>query len=90
MEENVKMLIEIFCQKPIVSNVILAFLDHLKTKIFFVSQPWWPTQSASPFRNLWIRPCFKCTGLSARLFSKSKIKISKLMKRLFKIFENCA
>ena len=38
------MLIEIFCQKPIVSNFILAFLDHLKPKMFFVSQPWWPTQ----------------------------------------------
>ena len=33
--ENLKMLIEIFCQKSIVSNVILAFLDHLKPKIFW-------------------------------------------------------
>ena len=41
--ENLKMLIEIFCQKVIVSDVILAFLDHLKPKIFFVGQPWWPT-----------------------------------------------
>ena len=32
---NLKMLLEIFCQKPIVANVILAFLDHLK--------PWWLT-----------------------------------------------
>ena len=32
--ENLKTLIEIFCQKLIVSNVILAFLDHLKRKIF--------------------------------------------------------
>ena len=32
--ENLKTLIEIFCQKLIVSNVILAFLDHLKPKIF--------------------------------------------------------
>ena len=39
--KNLKMLIEIFCQKLIVSNVILAFLDHLKPKIFFVGQPWW-------------------------------------------------
>ena len=38
--ENLKMLIEIFCQN---SNVILAFLDHLKPKIFFAGQPWWPT-----------------------------------------------
>ena len=41
--ENLKMLIEIFCQKLVVSNVILAFLDHLKPKILFVGQTWWPT-----------------------------------------------
>ena len=29
--------------KALVSNVILAFLGHLKPKIFFVGQPWWPT-----------------------------------------------
>ena len=29
------MLIEIFCQKVIVSDIILAFLDHLKPKIFY-------------------------------------------------------
>ena len=34
--ENLKTLIEIFYQKRIVSNVILAFLDHLKPKMFFV------------------------------------------------------
>ena len=28
------MLIEIFCPKLLVSNVILTFLDHLKPKIF--------------------------------------------------------
>ena len=50
------MLIEIFCKKPIVSNVILAFLDHLKPKTFFVGQPWSPTYSAIPFQNLWIHP----------------------------------
>ena len=33
MEKNLKMLIEIFCQKLIVYNVNLAFLDHLKSKI---------------------------------------------------------
>ena len=33
--EHLKILIEIFCQKLIVSNVILVFLDHLKPKIFF-------------------------------------------------------
>ena len=41
--ENLKILIEIFRQKLIVSNIILAFIDHLKTKIFFVDQSWWPT-----------------------------------------------
>ena len=55
--ENLKMLIEIFCQKRIVSSVILAFLDHLKPKIFFVGQSWWLTQSAILFQNLCIRPC---------------------------------
>ena len=46
--QNLKMLKEIFCQKLIVSNVILVFLDHLKRKIFFVGQPRWQTESASP------------------------------------------
>ena len=35
--ENLKILIEIFCQKLIVSNVILAFLNHLKPKLKFSS-----------------------------------------------------
>ena len=50
--ENLKMLIEIFCQKLMASNVILAVLDHLKPKISCVSQPWWPAYSALPFQNL--------------------------------------
>ena len=66
--ENLKMLIEILCQKLIVSNVILAFLDHLKPKIFFVGQPWWPTKSATSFENLWIRRW-------AILFSKNLVHI---------------
>ena len=41
--ENLKILIEIFCQEIIVSNVIFAFLEHLKPKIFFVGQPRFPT-----------------------------------------------
>ena len=41
--ENLKTLIEMFRQKLIVSIVILAFLDYLKPKIFFVGQQWWPT-----------------------------------------------
>ena len=54
--ENLKGLIEMICQKLIVSNVILVFLDHLKPKIFFVNQQWWTTWSATPFQNLSIRP----------------------------------
>ena len=42
-QENLKMLMEIFCQELIASNVILVLLDHLNSKIFFVGQPWWPT-----------------------------------------------
>ena len=41
--ENLKVLTEIFRQELVVSSVILAFLDHLKPKIFFVVQPWWTT-----------------------------------------------
>ena len=37
--ENLKILIEMFRQKRLVSDVILTFLDHLKPKIFFVGQP---------------------------------------------------
>ena len=36
---------EVIPQK-IVSNIILVFLNHLKPRIFFVGQPWWPTESA--------------------------------------------
>ena len=42
-EENLKMLIQVFCMKLIVSNVILDFFDDLKPKIFIVDQPWWST-----------------------------------------------
>ena len=28
----------------------MAFLDHLKPKIFFVGQPWWPTLSVLLFK----------------------------------------
>ena len=42
--ENLKILMEIFLQKHIVSTIILAFLDHLKPiKIFLSGQPCWPT-----------------------------------------------
>ena len=41
--EILKILLDIFCQKLVVSNVILAFLGHMKPKIFFVGQPWCPT-----------------------------------------------
>ena len=33
--ENLKLLTKIFCQKLIVYNVISAYLDHLKPKLFF-------------------------------------------------------
>ena len=53
--ENLKKLVEIFCQKLIVSNVTSAFSDHLKPKTFFP----FPTTVADikhpPFKNLWIR-----------------------------------
>ena len=48
--ENLKMLIEIFLPKRIVSNVILTFLDHLKPKIFFVDQTWWSAKNATLFK----------------------------------------
>ena len=41
---------EIIRQK-IVSNIILAFLDHLKPRIFFVDQSWWSTESALFFKK---------------------------------------
>ena len=54
--EKLKKMVEIFRQGVIVSNVIFAFLDHLKPKLFFVGQPWWSTQSAPSFPDLWICP----------------------------------
>ena len=53
--ENVSMYQEVIRQK-IVSNIILAFIDLMKPRIFFVDQPWWSTESAFFFKNLWIRP----------------------------------
>ena len=41
--EKLKKMIEIFRQEVIVSNVVFAFLAHLKPEIFFVGQPWWST-----------------------------------------------
>ena len=38
MEKIWSMLIEMFRQKLIVSSIILAFLDYLKPKIFFLGQ----------------------------------------------------
>ena len=45
--ENLKMLIEIICQKRIVSNVILAFLDHLNLKLSSFSKSLDPPLVAS-------------------------------------------
>ena len=47
--ENTSMCQEVIRQK-IVSNVILVFLDHMKPRIFFVGQRWWPTESAPIFQ----------------------------------------
>ena len=65
--ENLKMLIEIFCQKLIVSNVILVFLDHLKPKTFSVDQPWWARAApifeisgSAPDKNSYLLHSFKC------------------------------
>ena len=38
--EKLEKLKEIFRQKLIVYNTILAFLGHLKPTIFFIGQPW--------------------------------------------------
>ena len=38
--ENLRIMIKVFRQKLIVSNVNLVVLDHLKPKTFFVGQPW--------------------------------------------------
>ena len=38
--EKMNILMETFLQTLIVSNVILAFLGHLKRKKVFVGQPW--------------------------------------------------
>ena len=51
-----KILIEILRQKFIVSNVILAFLDHLKPKIFFFQLTMMADIERPPFQNLWICP----------------------------------
>ena len=70
--ENLKILIKVFCDKLIVSGVILAFLDHVKAKIFFVIQPWWLIYSTpSPsFENLWIRLCmFACYSIFLSLIT---------------------
>ena len=75
--ENLKILIEIFCQKLIVSNVISAFLDHLKPKIFFTGQPW------RLFKKVWIRPWtswFIYLLKSKSFFSSSTIHFVSLFK----------
>ena len=64
-----KILIKIFRQQVIVSNVILAFLDHLKLKIFFADQPWWPTdllfsKSLDPLLTIGSPRAYKFYGAS--------------------------
>ena len=48
--DNWKLLIEMFGQKLIGSNVILLFLHYLKPKFFFVIQSWWPKYSILLFK----------------------------------------
>ena len=38
--------------RQIVSTVILVFLDHLKPRIFFFGQPWWPTENVPLSKSL--------------------------------------
>ena len=49
--ENLKMLIEIFCQKLIVSNIILVFVDHLKPN-FSPTNHGGPNRVSSLFKSL--------------------------------------
>ena len=67
--QSSKMLIEVILQKRIVSNFILALLEHMKPRIFFVSQPWWLVEGATHFQNLWIHPCIKPTFYKRFLYS---------------------
>ena len=68
------MLIEIFRQKLIASNVFLVFLDHLKPKIFFVSQPWWPIYSSLYFSKSLDPPLINdiCSHYLCNLFQHHK------------------
>ena len=74
------MLIEIFCERLIVSNVT------------FVSQPWLPTYSASPFQNLWIRPCKYTRFYNCVKFFLTKMKkqeaVMVLSRKLLRFFIN--
>ena len=55
--ESLKILKEIFRQKRVVFNVILAFLNYVKPKVFFAGQPWSPTYNA-PFSESLDLPLF--------------------------------
>ena len=54
--ENLKMLIEIFFQKLVVSNVILALLDHLTPDIFSSANHGGPHRVLSLFKTSRSRP----------------------------------
>ena len=65
--ENLKILIEIFCPKLLVSNVISAFLDHLKPILFS------PANHGDRHRA---PPLFKISGSAPSSVQDTKIAIS--------------
>ena len=65
-----KILIAIFSQRLIISNVISGFLGHLKPKIFFVSQLWSPTKSLPPPSAPFL---FQISGSAPDCFVSSKV-----------------
>ena len=65
--ENLKILIEIFCPKLLISNVISAFLDHLKPILFS------PANHGDRHRA---PPLFKISGSAPSSVQDTKIAIS--------------
>ena len=58
--------------KTCISNVISVFLDHLKPKIFYTGQPWWPTRSAPPFSKSLDPPLMIIINTSQQNFEDEK------------------
>ena len=81
---NLKILIEIFRQKRIVFNVSLVFLEHLKAKILFVGQPWWPTYSVPSFRKYMDPPLIQLFGsgnISSQLVTKENSSVETFFRK---------